>query len=496
MKNIFKFLVMVVLASATLSSCFTDYLDPVPQTSISDLTAFDTKDRIVGQVNALYAAMKDGQYLGGRYQVYNDIRGDDFLNLQTNGVTGYQTWTHNMSPSTNEVQRLWAQVYAAINRVNVFLEGLEESRENPATANVLTQDEYDQFRGEALALRGLAFFHLSQLYARPFNQDPQALGLILRITAEKDDENNNMARSTVAETYNQILSDLTTAMPLLPLSHSAGTTNSQLNVVRIQRNTVISLLTRVYLHQNNYQAVLTEGNKIVPASAPFVASNGGVAYALANTFADIFAPPYTSSESIFSIPMTPTELPGTQNQLGHYFSVPPAGNDEYPINEDSPNWSNFTDFPEDDARRQLTETATAGGVEYTYLNKYPTFPHTDYAPVIRYAEVLLNVAEAEARVNGVNDRAVALLNAVHQRSNPDGGYAIADFASADAFVDQLMKERNMEFMGEGIRNMDIMRKVAPHGAKGSVPAVLPTSSSYIWPIAQNEMNTNNLVLPN
>jgi starch-binding outer membrane protein, SusD/RagB family len=110
--------------------------------------------------------------------------------------------------------------------------------------------------------------------------------------------------------------------------------------------------------------------------------------------------------------------------------------------------------------------------------------------------VLLNVAEAEARVNGVNARAVALLNAVHQRSNPGGGFTVAQFANADAFVSQLMKERNMEFMGEGIRNMDTMRKVAPHGAKGPVPAVPPTSTSYIWPMPQSELNTNNLLQPN
>lgn len=483
---------MVILASATFSSCYTDYLDPVPKTSISDLTAFQTRDRIVGQVNALYTAVKSGQYLGGRYLVYSDIRGDDFLNLQTNGVTGYQTWTHNMATTTNEVQNLWRQTYNAVNRINVFLHGLEASREDPATASVITEDEYKQFKGEALALRGMIYFHLSQLYARPYNQNPGALGMVLRIIAQKDETNNDLARSTVGETYDQIISDLNTAKGLLPLSHTAGAGNSDLNVTRMQRNTVIALLSRVYLHQNNYQKVLDEGNLMVPQAAPFVAANGGVAYGLAAEFAAIFASPYTSSESIFSIPMTPTELPGTQNQLGHYFSVPPAGNNEYPINESSPNWSNFTDFPADDARRLLT--ATSDG--YKYINKYPSFPHTDYAPVIRYAEVLLNVAEAEARINGVNDRAVGLLNAVHKRSNPNGGFTVDQFASADAFVDQVMKERNMEFMGEGIRNMDIMRKVAPHGAKGPVPSVAASSTSYIWPIPQNEMNTNNLVQPN
>jgi starch-binding outer membrane protein, SusD/RagB family len=177
MKNIIRILIMVVLASATLSSCFKEYLEPVPQTAISDLTAFETKSRIVAQVNGLYAAVKSGQYLGGRYQVYNSIRGDDFLNLQSNGVTGYETWRHNTAPNTNEVQNLWNQVYFAINRINVFLEGLEASRANPVTANILTDAEYNQFKGEALALRGMGLFPSYAIVRPPIQSESQRIGL-------------------------------------------------------------------------------------------------------------------------------------------------------------------------------------------------------------------------------------------------------------------------------------------------------------------------------
>jgi starch-binding outer membrane protein, SusD/RagB family len=496
MKRYYKLLILT-LAAVSLNSCFKEYLDPVPKTAISDLTAFDTRDRILNQATAMYVPFKSGQYLGGRYQVYNDIRTDDFLNLQSNGVTGLQTWTLNVAPTTNEVQNLWEEVYAGINRINVFLEGLEANRSD-IVPRLITQAEFDQLKGEALALRGMAYFHLSQLYARPYNQNPNNLGLVLRITAQRTSADNDMARSTVADTYAQIVKDLTDATSLLPLRYGDGTGNSVANVSRMQRGTVNALLSRVHLHMSNYPAALAAGNNIVSASAPFVNDKGGVQYGLTETFAQVFASPYTSQESIFSIPMTDAELPGTQNQLGHYFSgrAGAGGNNEYPVNTNSPVWTNLAEFPADDARRLLTETFTVQEVERIFLNKYPAFPHTDYAPVIRYAEVLLNVAEAEARVSGVNARAVALLNAVHQRSNPGVSYQVGDFASADAFVDRLMRERNIEFLGEGIRNMDIMRKVATIGQKGPVPAVPPTSSDYIWPIPQTEINTNSLIVQN
>ena len=61
MRNILKisvaFLVLLTIG------CSKEYLDPVPQTSLSDLSVFDNKDRIVAQVNGMYAAVKNGWYL-------------------------------------------------------------------------------------------------------------------------------------------------------------------------------------------------------------------------------------------------------------------------------------------------------------------------------------------------------------------------------------------------------------------------------------------------
>jgi hypothetical protein len=59
----------------------------------------------------------------------------------------------------------------------------------------------------------------------------------------------------------------------------------------------------------------------------------------------------------------------------------------------------------------------------------------------------------------------------------------------------------MEFLGEGIRNMDFMRLALTipaknGGAMGSVSAIDPSSPSYIWPIPANEMAFNKLMTPN
>jgi starch-binding outer membrane protein, SusD/RagB family len=494
MKNILRTTLIVLLITLSLTSCYDEYMDPVPKTSISDLSAFDTKSRIDAQVLGIYAAFKNGQYLGGRYQAFSDIRNDEFLNLQTNGVTGLLTWNHNITASTNEVQNIWEAIYSGINRINMFVEGLEANKTKILDQKILTEAELNGYKGEALALRGLAYFHIIQLYAKPFKSGPQNLGAILRLTASKSGADNSMPRETLEKTYAQILLDLNDAETLLP-TVAAGTANSAVYTTRVHKNTVIALKTRVYLNKEDWDNVLTEGNKIVPSAAPYRAA-AGVANGIVATYETIFRTPYTTSESIFSMPMGAAELPGTQNGIAHYFSVSPVGNNEYPLNPTSQIWSS-TEFKATDARKVLTNTTTVGGVVYTFLKKYTTFPHTDWVPVIRYSEVLLNLAEAEARKSGVNARALALLNAVYQRSNPtEPAYTAANFANVEAFVSRLMLERRIEFLGEGLISMDVQRKLSPFRAKGIVGELTATSPAYVYPIPQTELNTNLLVQQN
>jgi starch-binding outer membrane protein, SusD/RagB family len=484
MKNILKYTFLLALTLFTLNSCFKEYLEPVPKLNISDLSAFDTKSRIVAQINGIYNSFRSGQYLGGRFQVYNEIRADDFLNLGQNGVTGLMTWNHTLAASTNEVQNLWGQVYNAINTVNVFLEGLEAA--NPVTKGVLTQAEFDQYKGEALALRGLAHFNLTVLYAWPHNYNSQALGVIVRLKAQKSSADNNQGRETLAKTYEAIFADLDQAEALLPTVSGANSTSY---VTRVQKSTVIALKTRIYMHTKNWAKVISEGNKIVPNTAPFNATSG-VAYGLNSSYTNIFRSPFTTSESVFSMPFNATELPGTQNQMGYYFSPSPVGNNEYPINQTSVNWTN-TEFPVTDARRLLTATS-AGNL---YLNKYTGL--SDWVPVIRWAEVLLNIAEAEAMTTGVTARAVAILNAVYLRSNPTAtAFTTADFANGSALVARILRERRMEFLGEGLTSMDIVRTLRTFGAKSNVDAIPVNSLRYVWPIPQTELNTNSLVEQN
>jgi hypothetical protein len=479
------------LGIVSFSSCRRELLNPIPQTSITDATAFDTPLRIANQVNSLYSALKNGNFYGGRYQVYGDIRGEDFINETSNLVTGFDVWSLNcLGTSQNSVKNLWSQAYFTINLCNLFIDGMAAKGTSVVGATLS-----NNYLGEAKLVRALSYYSLLQYYARPYaDGNGSKPGLPLRLKGINGSGSSDLARSTVAQVYSQILDDLNFAETNLPLDYS-GSTQANLRTTRANRNTAIALKTRVYLSMQQYSNVITEANKICSQStAPFKATTG-VPDSLQPSIQSVFAN-YNTTESILSLPMTTTagDNPGTQNQLGYYFvqNGSSLGSAEYSLNTSgiisNPNWSAT------DARRTALVFTNAGnGKKFVAKYKSPS-PYTDWAPVIRYSEVMLNLAEALARTgNGVDPRALALLNAVRQRSDP--ATILAPAAQQD-LIDAIMLERRIEFLGEGLRNNDLMRLLQTIPAKGSVSAKASSEQGYIWPISSDELSLNHLMTDN
>ena len=491
MKRILKYITALGLSSVLYTSCNKGFLDYPPETSISDATAFDQPYRIANQVLSLYSTLKGGTFYGGRYIVYGDIRANDFLLEDPNLVTNADVWSLNPTNSANAVVGLWAQAYGVINNCNLFIDGMEAKG-----LSVVGTTLGNNYLGEAKLIRALSFYSLLQYYARPYPDGNGAkLGLPLRLVGIKGPGASDLQRSTVAEVYTQIIADLDFAEANLPLTYG----NAYTMTTRAHKNTAIALKTRVYLSMRDYPKVISEANKVVPATAPFVASSG-VANALEADITNVFKAPYTTKESIFSLPFTTTggDIPGTQNGLqayyyaaasglGSIFSLNPAG-----IIGDA-GWTAV------DKRRSYIFTAppAATNAGKKYWTKYPIASPADYSPVIRWSEVLLNLAEAKVRsTNTIDAQAVALLNAVRNRSDATTTYTVGSFATAAALITAIMTERRIEFLGEGLRNNDIMRLLEPIPAKGSAGAKAPGDEGYIWPASSNEKSLNKLWVDN
>ncbi|MFV7233933.1 RagB/SusD family nutrient uptake outer membrane protein [Flavobacterium sp. ZB4R12] len=479
-----KIIVTSLLFLVAMTACESDFLDTVPKTSVAEDAAYSTPGKIVAQVNNLYGQIQNASFYGGRFIIFNEQRADEFGQNDGNAATGSAVWNQNVSSTNDFVNKVWSVGYTAINASNILISKLN-------TTTVVSETLAKNYTAEAKFIRAFCYFSLIQTYSKPYNLDKNGLGLPLRLTPITSSGYNDLARSSIDAIYTQILKDLDEAEKDLPESY----TTALLNVSRANKSTAIALKTRVYLVQGDYQKAVAESQKIVSPGAPFQYTAGNLTHKLESNFTTIFGGSYTGSEAVFSIPFANsiTETPASQSALAFNYLGQPilflttAGISSNPaLNSSS------------DTRSSLISTNAA---KQKVLKKFSitTAPFRDYVPVIRYAEILLNYAEAAANTDDLNT-ATALLKAVRNRSDPSYVFPDTDIDTKTALLNTIMTERRIELLGEGFRLMDLQRKLqklpSKIGSIGTAPLVLITSSNYIWPIPSGEISTNKLMVPN
>lgn len=372
----FQIACLALTLSLTLSACKEDeLLNPLPETSLGADFLFDNPVRVLGQVNGMYANVKNGNFLGGRNLYLNDIRGEDFINRTQNVFTGYDAWLHTVNSGSGDAVSTWGSAYTTINSANLIIDGLA------AHPDAVNADLNKQYVAEAKFVRALCYYHLVTMYGQPYLKDNGASPAVpLRLIGENTTANNDMALSTVAQVYAQILKDLDEAEVSLPLTYATPL----LNTTRAHRNTVIAFKTRIYLSMGDYARVVDEAGKIVSATAPFRAASG-VAHELQPDIAAIFNANYITVESIFSMPMTELNNVGGQSALATVYT----STFEYNLNPSGifgdPSWRAT------DSRKVNFTIAKIGNTNGPFVKKFSKVsPNLDYIPVIRYAEILLN----------------------------------------------------------------------------------------------------------
>lgn len=494
MKNLKYFALLITISFYAISCTKTDALYPVPTTLIADASAFETPSRISNQVNGLYATFKGTGLWGSDYILYSEARAGEFISTNQNPLQGGLTYMMLTDPGTTDVNIVWLQAYQTINACNVFLDGMEAKGRK-----VVGDSLYYNYTAEAKTLRAVTYYSLLQLYAKPYNNNSgKNPGLPLRLKGNTGLADYNLARSSVDSVYRQILSDLNYAETNLPSKYATAV----LNTTRAQKNAAIAFKTRVYLSMGDYNNVLNEANKLVSTSAPFTTINtANTSHSLPADITTVFKTPYTSSESMFSIAFASGDAPG--NSLATNFlpnsadgtGLGSAGTGQFYVYASGivadAAWKTT------DKRRSFIFTTPSGTNKgRQWCSKFAVgTPYTDYMPVIRYSEVLLNLAEALANLNGLDARATAILNAVRGRSDATTIFKPTDKTD---LINKILNERRIEFFGEGIRNADIMRLGLPIPAKipvgaTPVPAANPTDGNYIWPIPNNESLYNKLI---
>lgn len=459
-----KYIALLMLGVGCMVSCTDDAINLSPKDSITYGVAFETAARCELAIVGCYDAAQSGYYpgndqrrgypFGAASTQQGDMKGEDMLNVQQFFAITYNGDYGTSSPNG---QAHWECTYQMINKINIVIDGLETALEN----GVITQEKYNDAVGELRFLRALGFHEMLIYFCMPYaaTTDASHYGIPVSVvpinSIEKVEEAKSAGRKTVKETYDQILQDLDFAEANLAATNAevAKLRESPNTISRATKTAAIALKARIYQHMGAWDKVLSESAKIVSSSAPFKDPIAG--HQLTEQPEGPFANNSSNTESLFSIENSVLDNCTNNGSLSQFYSTVRSLVCVSPIIVNAAFW------PADDLRReQLLKVAEYGGIDAYWSWKYRTGTvMNDWTPIIRYAEVLLNYAEAEVRLKGVTSNAVELLNAVRNRAvtDPAKQFTTASFSNADKLMEAIMNERRIELLAEGRRWPDIHR---------------------------------------
>jgi hypothetical protein len=462
--------------------------------------------------------------------VYNSLNSDpagDFpmygrqLNLLTDNNSDNQNFSpSNTNPdvralgtatyvsSNSRIQKNWQQHYYGISKANVAIDNIANI---PLTQFSDTTVKTRLIR-EAKFVRALLYFNLVRLFGD--------VPLVLHDATNANSDVTalvNTTRTPKDSVYAQIIADLTDATNLPPVYSSN-------NIGRATSGAAYALLAKVYVTRKDWPNALAALQKVLTAGT-FAGATGNYGYALFSNFRDAFQKgTKNGQEHIFSAQFA-TGLGAANTTQYLSFSFTSFNTGVFPIDCISDS-SVVQIFDDADTRKAVSFYTTVYNAStgqnvvfnnaYTpYLNKFVDYSLSPLAPqntsgvnfpVIRYADVLLLYAEVLNELNGgPTADAYTAINAIRTRAFAGIPHDLTAGLNQSDFRDSVFLERRREFIQEGQRWFDLVRRgtnantgnpylvdaLKKIAAKSAVNA-----NDTIYPIPQVEIQTNSNLTQN
>jgi len=480
---LYSFLMIAVVGS----SCQKKVLDIEPDELLSSELAFSTPEKIEANVIAAYDGLQGKDFLSGRALIYVDLLAEDIFD-KTPFFSDLPKY--NLLSNSGIVAGVWTAGYDAIARANRAMAGIT------ANSSKLSGTKAKEFIAECKFVRAVSNFYLVNFFAQPYGFTPDASHIGIPIITKSftyNDPEANKPRSSVAEVYAVIINDLVEALPDLPLAYTGYSNNTYHSKTRGTKATASAFLSRVYLYKGDYANAKKYAQDVIDGAYGTFALNSNVSTVYVNG-----ASQYTTSETIWSIPNNINDNPNSNVSLSQHYS--PTSRADLAVSGIFLDETKNTYFPADDKRRVLIVNGTGPLASLRFTGKYTNL--TDWAPIIRYAEVLLTYAEAQARLAATVDAdAITKLNLVRDRAKgASSSYTVNSFASKDKLIEAILGERHVELAFEGHRFWDLMRIKADVTNKlnSDGTTVMPTqpygAQKNIFPIPQLEVDKSKKVL--
>jgi len=416
-----------------LASC-KKYLEEVPNNSLpteSSITDVSTaRAAIIGTYDRLQG------YYASNYPTLGTITTDNVIFNGT--LSEYLQLDQNAVPTDNVITvAAYQNIYKTINSANsviTYVPGV--------TDPLLTAAEKNKILGEAYFIRALSFFDLARGWG----------GIQLQLKPTTDlTVLKGIKRSTLDQTYDQVLADLVKAEELLP--EDATTRN------RAQKSTARALRARLHLYRKQW----ADAEKY----ATLVINN--TKYSLVKPYKSFFTAPFQSAESVF-------ELAYSVNDRNSYWNLwyPSSAGGQFTLKPSDALVAKLNNPAIGGTRNALI--AGSGATVYGVLYN-TTSTSTDPSYLIRIAELYLIRAEARAQQNNLTGSA-GDLNAIRKRADVPETTAVTQADLIKAIED----ENGIEFAFEAHRWFDLVRT-----ERAGVALGLTNKNYWLFPIPYSDV---------
>ena len=455
----------------TMSTSCSDFLETVPSTSVSDQSVFTSIAGAQAALNGCYFQMR--AYSGGganrqddwgipSLQMISDVMADDIIVWG-----GWYCYTYNYWGETRgdifRASQLWTFHYRLINNVNSVLAYIDDIPGDQQAKN--------HIKGQALAMRGWAYFNLARFFQHTYAIAKDMPGVPV-YTEPTTDQTEGKGRGTVEETYKQVLADLTEAETLLE-GYNRGSLKNNINQAVVQ-----GILSDVYLTMEDWANAETFAKKAM-ANYPMTSNDDFLA-----GFSDI-----NTASWIWGMEQSEEQNMGDYSPYAMWY----IGRDDRGYGY----WSfkcfflaqAFVDtFDANDIR------ASQFGWEWDMVHYTLKFRDNEEGRgsivIMRTEGMLLNAAEALCR-QGKDDAAKELLWTLQDmRQTP------RSVSTGDELLEEILLERRKELYGEGYGLFDMLRNQKPllrgsnHWVGGGDTPFPANSWRFIFQIPRGELLNN------
>jgi hypothetical protein len=460
MKNILRLIAVFILEIALIASCELD-LAPYDSLTVENLSLSD--QGIESLANGCLMMMKENlSYSQGqepdprdRYVRHlnqlTEFPSDNLMIVKSTTDNLWYSFNMQHIPGQINTTYIWFIGYKIILNANNIIEGVD--------LNENTSDRVKHLLGEAYYYRAMVHFDLARIFSTPPSHGLDKPGIIIRTGTSEED---NKARATVGETYDQIISDLKKAADLMTTRES----NPSEAMKYGSKWSALALLSRAYLYMEEWDSTIYYAEKVI--------NEGPFELETMENYVNSFWNSTTSSEAIFIFYFTPEEQHG-EASIGSMYNAGPTGTEGWGEIFPSKSLRDLLATYRHDVRNELIDTVFKDDgvtIKNYPTTLYPTFYINKFSnqdgivplaspQYIRLSEMYLNRAEAYAHMGGHDNEALADVNIIRQRAGLSGDELVTTGNLAShgysSVLDAVLNERRLELAYEGFRRDDLLR---------------------------------------